>query len=105
MEVVEVIGAVIAWTCVQYTGGWEDYAVLLLAIGIGMLCKHFKFSRAALIIGFVLADRLEASTISFFTLYDLADLLTKPIAMGILFLALATAVYGLFFNRSRIDYT
>ena len=44
-------------TAVQYTG-LEDYAILGIMTTIGMLCKH-KFSRPALLIGFILSERIK----------------------------------------------
>jgi TctA family transporter len=95
---------VIVWSCVQYTGGWEDYVILVICSALGLLFKRLKLSRACLIIGFVLAGRLEKTTIQFNTLYDLADVLHRPITMGLLIFTLIVIIYGLFFNKSKISY-
>lgn len=96
--------ALLLWSCVQYTGYWEDYAVFVLCCAAGILFKYLKLSRAAVIIGFVLADRLEASWLQFSKLYELVDLFTRPISGTIMAVAIAAAVYGLFFNKTRINY-
>jgi TctA family transporter len=95
---------VIVWSCVQYTGGWEDYVILAICSALGLLFKKLKLSRACLIIGFVLAGRLEKTTIQFNTLYDLAEVLHRPITMGLLIFTLIVIIYGLFFNKSKISY-
>ena len=97
--------AMMTWACVQYTGGWEDYAVFVACCALGFLLKKLKFNRAAFIIGFVLADRLEALSLQFFGIYSPVDLLNRPISLIMLMLCAAAAIYGLFFNRTRINYT
>ena len=94
----------LVWSCVQYTGYWEDYAVFVLCSIAGILFKYLKLSRAAVIIGFVLAERLEATSIQFFNLYSLTDLVTRPISATIITIAIAALIYGLFFNKVKINY-
>lgn len=96
--------ALLLWSCVQYTGGWEDYAVFILCCIGGILFKYLKLSRAAVIIGFVLADRLEATGIQFSNLYAWTDLFTRPISGTIMLVALVALVYGIFFNKVKIKY-
>lgn len=96
--------ALLVWSCVQYTGYWEDYAVFVLCAGLGIVFKYLKLSRAAVIIGFVLADRLEATSIQFFNLYNFSDLFTRPISGVIMLVAVIALVYGVFFNKVKINY-
>lgn len=91
----------IVWACVQYTGGWEDYAVLAIASVIGFAAKTFKFSRPALLIGFILSERVEALSLQMTALYDLDTLFTRPLFLGIIGLI----VLQLFLSRrGKIDY-
>ena len=55
----------------QYTGGWEDFIVLFIFSIIGFFCRHFKFSRPALLIGFILSEKIEKLSIQMLALYDL----------------------------------
>lgn len=96
--------ALLVWSSVQYTGYWEDYVMFFFCCIGGILFKYFKLSRAAVIIGFVLADRLEATFIQFINLYAWTDLFTRPISLGIIVVALVALVYGLFFNKVKINY-
>ena len=59
----------IVWSCVQYTGGWEDYAVLIIMAHIGYVLHVFKISKPALIIGFILFERFEMLTVQLITRY------------------------------------
>ena len=96
--------ALLLWSCVQYTGYWEDYAMFFICATLGMLFKYFKLSRAAVIIGFVLSDRALATYIQFNTLYDWTALFTRPISATLMVVAMGAAIYGLFFNKVRIKY-
>jgi TctA family transporter len=96
--------AIITWSCVQYTGYWEDYAVFALCCIAGVVFKYLKLSRAAVIIGFVLADRLEATGLQFTTLYNWSDLFTRPISGSLIVIAVGAIIYGVFFNKTKIKY-
>jgi TctA family transporter len=96
--------AVMTWSCVQYTGYWEDYAIFALCAAAGIVFKYLKLSRAAVIIGFVLADRFEAVSLQFFNLYGFSDLFTRPISGTLIAVAVAALIYGLFFNKTKIKY-
>lgn len=96
--------AIIIWSCVQYTGYWEDYAIFALCCIAGTLFKEFKLSRAAVIIGFVLADRLESTFLQFTKLYQWPDLITRPISGTLIVIAIVAVMYGIFFNKTRIKY-
>lgn len=96
--------AIITWSCVQYTGGWEDYAVLFLFVIVGFAIKYFKISRVSFIIGFALSHQLELTTRQFVSLYQFSDLFTRPISAGILTVAVLAIVYGMFFNNTKISY-
>jgi len=96
--------ALLAWSCGSYTGGWEDYAMFVICSIAGLLFKHLKISRACVIIAFVLAPRLENVGIQFTSLYDISEILHRPIALSLLAGVLAAVVYGIFFNKARINY-
>jgi len=98
------IVALLIWSAGQYTGGWEDYLMLIICSIVGIGLKKIKFSRPALIIGFVLADKLESLTRQFVKLYDWSDIFTRPLTVTLLVIAVAAAVYGVFFNKTRINY-
>lgn len=95
----------VIWACVQYTGGWEDYAIIAICTVLGLICKHYNFSRPALLIGFILFDRVEALTIQITTLYNLDRLLDRPIFLSIIAATTAILVWGIFYNKNRIDYS
>ena len=89
--------------CVQYTGGWEDYAILIVCSIVGISAKKFKFSRPAMLFGFILAERVEALTIQMHGLYTFDRLLTRPIFWTLLAVVIAVLIWGLT-KRSKLDY-
>jgi TctA family transporter len=94
----------IVWACVQYTGGWEDYAVLVIFSVVGIAAKRFKFSRPAILIAFILADRVEALTIQLTSLYTIESLITRPIFLSVVVLIVITFVWGLR-RKNKLEYT
>ena len=92
------------WSSVQYTGLWEDYAMFALCCVLGLVLKHIKFSRAALIIGYVLADRFEGTLLQYLKLYELPDIIFRPISGTMIVLTIVIVIYGVFFNKTRIKY-
>ncbi len=93
----------IVWACVQYTGGWEDYAILSFCIVLGILAKKYKFSRPSILIGFILTERVESLTLQLTKIYDINKLLDRPI-----FLILVCAIIFLFIytivRKNTLDY-
>jgi TctA family transporter len=93
----------ITWACVQYTGGWEDYAILAVCSMLGILCKRYKFSRPGLVIGFILAERVEALTLQMTTLYSIDTLITRPIFVILVLVTTGVFAWGITSKR-RLDY-
>jgi TctA family transporter len=96
--------SVLIWTSVQYTGYWEDYAMLALCCLLGIGMKWLKLSRAAFIIGFALSDQLEKILYQYTMLYSAGEFLYRPIALVLFVVTVGAAVWGIFFNRTKISY-
>jgi TctA family transporter len=73
---------------------WGDIFALLVVGIIGIYMKRFGWSRAALLIGLVLSQRLEASMYRTVQIYGL-EIFTRPIAICILLLAVASILFAL----------
>ena len=83
----------------------RDYAVLLGFSVLGILCKKFKFSRPAMLMGFILADRIESLTLQMFNLYTFEKLMDRPIFLGLVACVIGMFIYGVFINKTRLDYS
>ena len=98
-----IIIIVIVWASLQYTGGWEDIAVLLGFSVLGILCKTYQISRPALLIGFLLSDRIYNLSYQMASLYTITDMFSRPIFMIIMIGVIVLVWYGVT-KRSRLDY-
>ena len=97
------IVAFILWATLQYSHSWQDVAVLLIFSIVGLFCKHFKFSRPALLIGFLLSDRIYSLTYQLTTLHMINDLIGRPVFVVIMLSTVALGYWGLT-KRSKLDY-
>ena len=70
-------------------------------VGIG--CKRYKFSRPSLLIGFILAERIEALSIQFTTIYSFDMLEDRWLFWGLL-IAVVAVGYASISRKSGIDY-
>jgi TctA family transporter len=89
---------------VQYTGGWEDYAMLAIFGTLGMVMKHFKFSRPALLIGFILSERVEGLTLQLISIYTIDQLIIRPIFITLIVLTLLLFAWSLT-RKSEMEFT
>ena len=99
------IFASLVWSSTQYTGLVDDYIMLALCIGAGMVMKYFKFSRVSFLIGFILSYRLEASWVQFNSFgYGWEELVFRPLPATFMVLTVIALIWGLFFNKAKIDF-
>ena len=93
----------IVWACTRYTGGWEDFAMLGIFTIVGLIAKIYKFSRPGMIIGFILADRIEGLTLQISALYTFESLITRPIFLTIVIGALIAFTLGIR-SKGKLNY-
>lgn len=93
----------IIWACVQYTGSWEDYAILIIFIIIGILAKKYKFSRPSILIGFILTERVESLTLQLTRIYDVNKLADRPIFLILICFIIFLFIYTIV-RKNTIDY-
>ena len=97
--------ASLIWSSTQYTGLLDDYIMLAICMGVGLAMKYLKFSRVSFLIGFILSYRLETTYVQFNTFgYGWEELLFRPMPAVFLTLTLVAAIWGLFFNKAKIDF-
>jgi TctA family transporter len=85
----------------QAKADWGDLVAVLLVGAVGIYMKRFGWSRAALLIGLVLSQRLEASLYRTVQIYGL-DIFLRPISIIILVLA-AISIFFAIRTRVRIS--
>ncbi|MFM1813317.1 MAG: hypothetical protein RLZ98_12 [Pseudomonadota bacterium] len=94
---------IIFFAAFQASQSWEDL-VALCAIGIlGIYMKRFGWSRAALLIGFVLSERIEAAFYRTAQVYGMS-FLTRPTAMVLMAIVLLSG-YLAWRTKTRVGET
>jgi hypothetical protein len=78
----------------QAKSDWGDIIALFIVGVVGIYMKRFGWSRAALLIGLVLSQRLEASLYRTVQIYGF-DILARPIAIAILLLAIVSVAFAI----------
>jgi putative tricarboxylic transport membrane protein len=78
----------------QAKSDWGDIVALFVVGAVGIYMKRFGWSRAALLIGLVLSQRLESSLYRTVQIYGL-DIFMRPIALGILALAAVSLYFAI----------
>ena len=99
-----VIVIVILYANLQYTGTWRDIAILMFCTALGVACKYWDISRPAILVTFVVAERLENYTQQTFTLYTVGDLVTRPLFIAIISVATVLVVAWIWRGGKGIDY-
>jgi putative tricarboxylic transport membrane protein len=91
-----VIGAIIIpvsfLSAFQESGGWFGILILLVFTPIGLAMKAFQWPRPPLILGFILGGVIESNLQSALSAYGIVGVLTRPITVALLLIALATVV-------------
>ena len=95
----------VTWASMQHTGTLDDLWVLLIFVFLGLCMKHGKFNRIAFVIGFILSAKVEELGSIYFQLYGFTDLFTRPISFGLVVMIVGAVVYGVWFNKTKIQYT
>ena len=89
---------IIFFAAFQATRNWGDLIALLLLSVLGIYMKRFGWSRPALLIGFVLSTRVEASVYQTVTLYGIT-FLERPIVQFLVVLTLLSVGLAVFFKQ------
>lgn len=84
---------IIFFAAYQSTRSWGDLIALLLIGVLGIYMKRFGWPRPALLIGFVLSTRVEASIYQTVQIYGF-DIFSRPIAMALLAITILTLFIG-----------
>jgi|TARA_B110000908_G_scaffold66514_1_gene80574 TctA family transporter len=116
------IMAVIVYANMQYTGGWEDLALLMILSAIGVVCKHFNISRPAILVAYVVAFKIDEyfwgtlqlygykmwkpgfSSMSDFRWFELFNIWNHPIFIVCIIISLAIFINSVVRKDRGIDY-
>lgn len=118
-----VIIAIIIWANMQYTGGWEDFALLMILSAIGVVLKYFNVSRPAVLVAYVVAFKIDEYFWGTLQIYgykqwkegwaafadirwtELFSPFEHPIFLLCIVISIALFINGVFRKDRGIDYT
>lgn len=99
-----IILTVIVWSCMEYTGTINDLYILILCSILGLICKYTKISRPAIMVAFVLVEKLENYIQQTQALYTFDELITRPIFMFLIITAIGVLLYSIFKSNRGLAY-
>ena len=95
---------VIVWSCMEYTGTVNDLYILILCSILGIICKYTKISRPAVMVAFVLVEKLENYIQQTQALYTIEELATRPIFITLIVTAIGVLLYSIFKSNRGLAY-
>lgn len=115
--------AVIIYANMQYTGGWEDLALLGILSAIGVVLKYFNVSRPAILVAYVVAFKIDEyfwgtlqiygykqwksgwDSMADFRWFDLFSITDHPIFLICIVISVGLFLNGVLRKDKGIDYT
>lgn len=94
--------AIIFFAAYQASNDWGDLIALLILGALGVYMKRFGWSRPALLIGFVLSDKVEDAIYQTIQAYGF-DIFQRPIVLVLLALTILSVFFGLRTKRPIKD--
>lgn len=99
-----IILAIIVWSCMEYTGTINDLYMLGLCSVLGLVCRQFGISRPAVLVAFILVEKLENYMQQTQTLYTVEQLATRPVFVVLILIAVSVFVYSIFRPNRGLAY-
>jgi TctA family transporter len=99
-----IIMAIVIWSCVQYSGTWNDIWMLVICSVLGIVCHRWKISRPAVLVAYILSEKLENYSQQALTLYSFSDLLQRPLFTTLLFASVLVISWSLLRRNRGIDF-
>ena len=98
-----IIAALIMWSCYQVTHTYNDILILLICSVIGLLSKTLHINRPAMLLGFILFEKIEALTYQTVGLYNVNTLIQRPIFLCLVILIGLAICYGIRYINNNVN--
>lgn len=98
------IFSVIVWSCLEYTGTINDLYILGICGLIGIICKYVEISRPAVMVSFILIEKLENYSQQMLTLYTPGELFSRPIFTVLIISAIIIFSYSILKPNRGLSY-
>jgi len=99
-----IILAIIVWSCMEYTGTINDLYMLGLCSVLGLVCRQFGISRPAILVAFILVEKLENYMQQTQALYTVEQLATRPVFVVLILIAVSVFIYSIFRPNRGLAY-
>jgi TctA family transporter len=86
---------VVVWSSFQYSGTINDLYILIICGITGVVAKYTGMSRPAILLAYVVAEKLENYTQQAFTLYTLGEIVSRPVVAVLLILSVLIVAYSI----------
>jgi len=95
-----IILVLICWSCYQISYTYYDIILLGVCSIIGILTKNL--SKPAILLAFILFSKIEVLTYQASSMYNILDLIYRPIFLVLVIITLLIIISGMKFLRSEI---
>ena len=92
------------WACIStnfYSSILEDTLLFLLFSAVGFACKHYRISRPAILLGFILSSKVEEYSYTLYDMYDFEQVITRPFVIVVIGLAILMVLFS---RKIKVDY-
>lgn len=89
------ITLIVLWSSVQYSGTINDLYILIICGIIGVVAKNTGMSRPAILLAYVVSEKLENYTQQAFTLYTPGEIVSRPVVSVLLILSMLIVAYSI----------
>ncbi len=92
------------WACISanfYSSILEDTLLFLLFSAVGFACKHYRISRPAILLGFILSSKVEEYSYTLYDMYDFEQVITRPFVIIVIGLAILMVLFS---RKIKVDY-
>ena len=97
-----IITILIFWSCYQVSHTYNDILILIFCAVVGLLSKMLSINRPAMLLGFILFDKIESLTYQTVGLYNVSMLAERPIFIGLILLIFLAIYYGIrYINNNK----
>ena len=79
----------------------EDSIFFIVFSFCGFILKHFKISRPAVLLGFILSERLEQFSYQLIDLYSFQEIIIRPFVIIIMLLSILMVIFS---KKVKVDY-
>lgn len=115
------ITIVVVYANMQYTGMWQDFALLVMLSVFGIILKYFNISRPAILVAYVVSDKIdeyffgtlqlfgwkswEPTLFLQFAQFQWIELFTRPIFLVTIVASIAIIINSMRRKDKGLDYT